>query len=635
MTDLAIPPAHAPAAVRAGRPLSLGGLFSGIGGFELAWRRQGGRVAWMCEIDPDARAVLRRRFPGVPIYTDVRDVDPAAVEAVDVLTGGSPCTTFSAAGLRTGMGGESGLVMEMLRIIDGLAARGLSDVLWENVPNVFSVTNDDGSAVWPQLVAAFLHGCEVTGQQADDVDSQFPGDRTGIWFAGIATTTDRALAWRVLNSLHVGVQVPQRRRRLYAHLAIGDGAPERAVAGLLNGTAAAGTRSDDGRWVPPFGSQLDLFADQRASTVSLLGDGSADALVDVSEGRCVAGPVADGTFCPGGLAEHSHLHISDLHDRDAPARYRLSAKGRLGTLLRALRRDVPMDPLLAEALAQGIPEAIGQDLFDRYVTEARNEADPPTHSEETLAALAAVDYPEGEVTATVHFRLKEFGYYVDSPFSATLLARDYKGGTDVVVEVIGADAGPPAPLSVTLSAVEKDLPTLFGEPVRDGMSPSVPPPAPRFRCRRLTPPETAALQGFPDVVSVPTEELTTEQFIDIALWSGMVRVVTGVPWRFRDASGFPLPNAERLDGTVSFDLGGAVVKLDAAAFADPAGHDLEIDGAGLWEVVPPAWSTIPRGVPRADWNAAMTTASARFKATGNAVSANVVEWAFARILAPT
>ena len=47
--------------------MKLGGLFSGIGGFELAWARLGGEVAWMCEWDKTARKVLEARFPGVPI----------------------------------------------------------------------------------------------------------------------------------------------------------------------------------------------------------------------------------------------------------------------------------------------------------------------------------------------------------------------------------------------------------------------------------------------------------------------------------------------------------------------------------------------------------------------------------------
>jgi DNA (cytosine-5)-methyltransferase 1 len=63
--------------------MKLGGLFSGIGGFELAWTQLGHEVAWMCEIDRSARKVLEARFPGVPIYEDVEQLDPAEVEAVD------------------------------------------------------------------------------------------------------------------------------------------------------------------------------------------------------------------------------------------------------------------------------------------------------------------------------------------------------------------------------------------------------------------------------------------------------------------------------------------------------------------------------------------------------------------------
>lgn len=43
------------------------GLFSGIGGFELGFQRAGFNIAAMCEIEPYARAVLAKRFPGVPV----------------------------------------------------------------------------------------------------------------------------------------------------------------------------------------------------------------------------------------------------------------------------------------------------------------------------------------------------------------------------------------------------------------------------------------------------------------------------------------------------------------------------------------------------------------------------------------
>ena len=135
--------------------MKLGGLFSGIGGFELAWMRLGGEVAWMCEWDKNARKVLEARFPGVPIYPDFRDLDPAEVEAVDVLTGGSPCQGFSIAGTRSGLEhGESRLFADYIRIMDGLAERGLKWALWENVPGVLSIEDEHGNRTFEHVVAA-------------------------------------------------------------------------------------------------------------------------------------------------------------------------------------------------------------------------------------------------------------------------------------------------------------------------------------------------------------------------------------------------------------------------------------------------------------------------------------------------
>src|SRR5580765_4156565 len=47
-------------------------LFSGIGGFSLGLERAGMRTVAFCEIDPYCQAVLRRHWPDVPVYDDVR-----------------------------------------------------------------------------------------------------------------------------------------------------------------------------------------------------------------------------------------------------------------------------------------------------------------------------------------------------------------------------------------------------------------------------------------------------------------------------------------------------------------------------------------------------------------------------------
>ena len=210
--------------------MKLGGLFSGVGGFELAWTQLGHEVAWMCEWDAKARKVLEARFPGVPIYCDVRDLDPAEVEAVDVMTGGSPCQGFSVAGTRSGLEhSESQLFADYVRIMDGLADRGLQYAVWENVPGVLSITNDDGERTFEHVVAALAGGTEPV---------RLPTDKR--WNTGLAAGRGRAVAWRVLDSRYFGVA--QRRRRVFACVAFGDSCEDRAGRALL--AVAEGVRGD-------------------------------------------------------------------------------------------------------------------------------------------------------------------------------------------------------------------------------------------------------------------------------------------------------------------------------------------------------------------------------------------------------
>lgn len=90
--------------------LTVGSLFSGIGGLDLGFERAGGfRVSWFCEQDPWCRRVLNQHWPGVPVYEDVLRL-PADVAPVDVLAGGFPCQDISYAGKGAGLEGErSGL----------------------------------------------------------------------------------------------------------------------------------------------------------------------------------------------------------------------------------------------------------------------------------------------------------------------------------------------------------------------------------------------------------------------------------------------------------------------------------------------------------------------------------------------
>lgn len=130
-------------------------LFSGVGGFTLA-AKQVGRIqtTQFVEIDPDAQAVLRLRFPEIPIHSDIHNYSPRTGE-FDLVSCGFPCTGTSSAGLRTGLDHpESALWFEALRCI---ADSKPSFVIIENPPGVIS-----------RGLRAILGGLRVVGYCWDD-----------------------------------------------------------------------------------------------------------------------------------------------------------------------------------------------------------------------------------------------------------------------------------------------------------------------------------------------------------------------------------------------------------------------------------------------------------------------------------
>ena len=84
----------------------IGSLCSGYGGLDLAVELVlGGRLTWYAETDRHATTILTRHWPNTPNLGDLRTVDWARVEPVDVVTAGFPCQDISDAGRRAGIEG--------------------------------------------------------------------------------------------------------------------------------------------------------------------------------------------------------------------------------------------------------------------------------------------------------------------------------------------------------------------------------------------------------------------------------------------------------------------------------------------------------------------------------------------------
>jgi DNA (cytosine-5)-methyltransferase 1 len=114
--------------------LTVGGLFAGIGGIELGFKKAGFKILWANEVDKNACKTYRANHSHKLFEKDLKELKTSEVEKIDILTGGFPCQAFSVAGLRKGFEDDRGHVFfEILRFIDDLEPKVL---FLENVKNL-------------------------------------------------------------------------------------------------------------------------------------------------------------------------------------------------------------------------------------------------------------------------------------------------------------------------------------------------------------------------------------------------------------------------------------------------------------------------------------------------------------------
>ena len=118
------------------RQVRYGSVCSGIEAATVAWDSLGWTPVFFSEIEPFPCAVLKHHYPAVPNYGDMTKFAEWPNESIDVLVGGTPCQSFSVAGLRAGLADPRGnLMLTYLAIADRYRPEWL---VWENVPGVLS-----------------------------------------------------------------------------------------------------------------------------------------------------------------------------------------------------------------------------------------------------------------------------------------------------------------------------------------------------------------------------------------------------------------------------------------------------------------------------------------------------------------
>ena len=187
--------------------LTLGSLFSGSGGFELAGILAGIKPIWLSEIEPYPILVTHNRLPDVQHFGDVSKLNGAELPPVDVVTFGSPCQDMSVAGKRNGLdGSRSGLFHVAVKIIREMRCATNGEypkfIVWENVEGAYSSNSgEDFRTVLEEI-------CQI---KESDIFIPRPPDK---WTkSGEILGENFSVAWRTLDAQYWGV--PQRRKRIY------------------------------------------------------------------------------------------------------------------------------------------------------------------------------------------------------------------------------------------------------------------------------------------------------------------------------------------------------------------------------------------------------------------------------------
>jgi len=181
-------------------------LFSGIGGFALAAGWAGFETIGFSEIDGYASQVLKRHWPNVKNYGDIKNIKGPEIGAVELITGGFPCQPFSVAGKRRGKEDDRYLWPEMLRVISECKPRW---VLGENVAGIVAMELENCLLD----LEGIGYGCQPIIIPAGAVDAPHRRDRVWILAHSNGIRHNQGRKESILSGEKSPIQIKQRDRR--------------------------------------------------------------------------------------------------------------------------------------------------------------------------------------------------------------------------------------------------------------------------------------------------------------------------------------------------------------------------------------------------------------------------------------
>lgn len=424
---------------------------------------------------------------------DITKINGAEIEAVDVITGGSPCQDLSIAGKRAGLAGaRSGLFMEQIRIVKEMRERDRANgrtgdmvrprfMVWENVPGAFSSNKgQDFAAVLEEII-------RIAQPEAPDIEVPEKGWNT--WGGYHDEVGGRwSVAWRVHDAQHWGV--PQRRRRISV---VADFGGDTAGEILFERKSVSGHFAESGAAGEEFAEAAERGFNPAVGDCMTAWDCQSKRIFDTSgKSPTLQGGVGGGVNNPAIFCMATQQGGAEVRGDD-----------RAPTLTASAGMSGNNQPVVCAGFKLGNSEqarSIGYAEEQSPTLNAECGGNKPAVVALDMTHACDVIRECGEVVPSLQarmgtggnqvpltYQMQGFGDYREGNVASSCKQRDFKDGTDLVCAVDCRNFCEGGEVNGTLQANESGQSLNLNNTVRQNMI-----------LRRLTPMECERLQGFPD-----------------------------------------------------------------------------------------------------------------------------------------